>query len=106
MKKSFPLPAMISIPSPMASYQPRGLNANKVADPVRTIRISQMSWDAMAEAAEQLGMTTAEFVRWTSYSAANEVLRHYKEYLKTIKDARPVKEPPLTLQTKSKTTLL
>ena len=70
------LPQTIAILSPRPSgILPRGRNALKGADPQRNFRCPDDKWKSVQEACELLGMNTAEFARWVTYAAANEVIR-------------------------------
>lgn len=74
----------LTIPAPRPSAQVRGDNAGKKADPVRAIRISQTMYDSIYAAADIMGMTGAEFIKWTAYMSANEVHRIYREREKDV----------------------
>jgi uncharacterized protein (DUF1778 family) len=71
------IPQRISILTPLPKgLVPRGRNENyKGSDPQRTFRCADAKWETIVSAAELLGCTTPEFIRWVSYAAANEVLR-------------------------------
>lgn len=74
------LPQLISILSPRpAGVLPRGRNNPKGADPQRNYRCPEDKWKSITEACDLLGMNPAEFARWVTYSAANEVLRIARE---------------------------
>ena len=68
-------PDTINILSPRPSISPRGVNAQKERDPMRSMRFPDRMWEPIREAADTLGMTISEFVRWTAFASANEVLR-------------------------------
>jgi predicted ATPase len=57
--------------------------------------MAQEKYAAVQDAATALGMATAEFIRWVSYAAANEVLRIEREtkYNTPVKTVTPVAEP-------------
>ena len=70
------LPLTISILSPRpAGVLPGGRNNPKGADPQRNYRCPDDKWQSIIAACDLLGMNPAEFARWVTYAAANEVLR-------------------------------
>lgn len=89
----------ISIASPQPSRWYRGTNAGKNTDPIRSVRISDHMYATIQEACNILGMTKNEFIRWCAYMSANETIRQWREYEKTLPPLpKPVAKPsPLTL---------
>lgn len=91
----------LTINAPRPSRQARGIYASKTADPNRSIRISDEIYESVKLAADILGMTAAEFIKWTAYMSANEVHRIYREQqgIKPAPVAQPVvrvaKPPPI-----------
>lgn len=74
------LPQTISILSPRpAGVLPRGRNNPKGADPQRNYRCPDDKWQSIVQACDLLGMNPAEFARWVTYAAANEVIRIARE---------------------------
>lgn len=74
------LPEKISILSPRpAGVLPRGRNNPKGADPQRNYRCPDDKFKSIQEACDLLGMSAAEFARWVTFLAANEVLRIARE---------------------------
>ncbi len=74
------LPEKISILSPRpAGVLPRGRNNPKGADPQRNYRCPDDKFKSIQEACDLLGMNPAEFARWVTFLAANEVLRIARE---------------------------
>ena len=74
------LPPTISILSPRpAGILPRGRNNPKGADPQRNYRCPDDKWQSIVQACDLLSMNPAEFARWVTYLAANEVIRIARE---------------------------
>ncbi len=70
------LPLKIEILSPRpAGILPRGRNNPKGADPQRNYRMTDEKFASVKQACDLLGMNPAEFARWVTFSAANEVVR-------------------------------
>lgn len=87
------LPTTIKIMAPRrVGKAPRGRSAIYIQDTQHTFRMAQEKYAALNDAAEALGMTTAEFIRWVSYATANEVLRIERE----LKNAKPVESVRVT----------
>lgn len=91
-----PEDAFITVPYPRASVIPRGINSPHSETPQRTFRIDQESWDAIGYAAEILGMSGAEFLRWMSITGAHQVLRDFQQVGNKI-DPKPIYKAPRNL---------
>ena len=76
MSDKVQLPLTIAILSPRpAGVLPRGRNSPKGADPQRNYRCPDDKFASIQQACDLLGMNPAEFARWVTYAAANEVIR-------------------------------
>ena len=84
------------MPYPRPSVIPRGINSPHETTPQRTFRINAESWDAILTAADVLGMSGAEFVRWMSITGAHQVLRDYQQIGNKI-DPKPIYKAPRNL---------
>lgn len=89
------LPQTIPILSPRpAGILPRGRNNPKGADPQRNYRCPDDKFASILQACDLLGMNAAEFARWVTYAAANEVIR--------IAQEQKVAPTPVTVQIQEK----
>ncbi len=72
--REFP-PKFLSITCPInVGARPRGNMAHKSADPQHTIRMPPDIVASIDKAAGILGITRAEFMRWVSFSASQELI--------------------------------
>lgn len=68
-------PSDITIIAPRRSTMPRGVHTTKKNSPTRSIRISDEEYETIMAGATACDMTWAEFTRWVSLYAANDVLK-------------------------------
>lgn len=76
-QEPFVLPETITFLSPRPTRQPRGLNAGKVADSAISVKYNEEELNSLRTAADILGMTKSDYLRWIALFCSHEVMRLY-----------------------------
>lgn len=73
----------ITVTRPMRTVLPRGLQSKNLAAPVVSVRVPDERRDAIERASALLGMKFSNFMLWTAYWTAIEILKEHERYKKS-----------------------